>query len=87
MAASLLQAVGLPELVAATRDDYMRMAVELARDRAALGRLRTHLEGPGRASALFDTAATTTAIEAAYLMMADQCRRRIRAPFRVVPSA
>jgi len=87
VAASLLQAVGLPDLVTATRDGYVRNAVELARDRTALGRLRTHLEGPGRASALFDTAATTTAIEAAYLMMADQYRRRIRAPFRVVPSA
>ena len=41
--ASLLTAVGLPELIAAGLDDYQRIAVALARDPDALRRLRARL--------------------------------------------
>jgi predicted O-linked N-acetylglucosamine transferase (SPINDLY family) len=75
VAASLLTAVGLPGLIAATPDDYGERATALARDPAALARHRAHLAGPGRESALFDTAATARALELAYLAMADQYRR------------
>ena len=78
VAASVLHAVGLPELVCDDVKRYVAKIVTLARDADARGKLRAHLEGPGRASALFDTAATTRAIEAAYLAMADQYRRRVR---------
>ena len=81
--ASLARAVGLPELVAGDVDAYVDKAVELASDRAALARLRAQLEGPGHASALFDTAATTHALEAAYVAMADQYRRGVREPIDV----
>jgi quinol monooxygenase YgiN len=47
---------------------------------------RAHLEGPGRASSLFDTLGTTRALEAAYLAMADQYRRQVREPIRVGPA-
>jgi predicted O-linked N-acetylglucosamine transferase (SPINDLY family) len=83
VAASLLTAAGLPELVADSVDGYVRMAVALGRDAQERARLRGYLEGPGRDSPLFDTAATTRALEAAYLAMADQYRRRARAPIRV----
>ena len=85
VAASLLHAVGLPELVADDVDGYVRNAIALAQDADERARLRRWLEGPGRASALFDTAATTRALESAYQAMADQYRRRTRAPIRIAP--
>ena len=85
VAASLLEAVGLPELVARDVDDYVPLATALARDGERRRRLRDYLLGPGRDSALFDTAATTAALEAAYLNMAEQYRNRRRRPFRVEP--
>jgi predicted O-linked N-acetylglucosamine transferase (SPINDLY family) len=80
---SLARAVGLPELVASDVDAYVDKAVELASDRTALARLRARLEDAGHASALFDTAATTRALEAAYVAMADQYRRGVREPIDV----
>jgi protein O-GlcNAc transferase len=83
VAASLLHAVGLPELVTEDVEDYVMAAVRLAHDRDERARLRAYLEGPGRASPLFDTAGTTRALEAAYEAMADQYRRRVREPIRI----
>jgi predicted O-linked N-acetylglucosamine transferase (SPINDLY family) len=80
---SLARAVGLPELVVGNVDAYVAKAVELASDRTALSRLRAHLEGPGHASALFDTVATTRALEAAYVAMAEQYRRGVREPIDI----
>ena len=85
VAASLLSAVGLPELIADDVAGYEEKAIALARNSAGRRRLRDHLAGPGRESALFDTARTTKALETAYLQMADQYRRRVREPFRVHP--
>jgi len=81
--ASLLTAVGLPELVCNDVKGYVARVVALARDPQERRRLRDHLEGPGRASALFDTWSTTRALEAAYAAMADQYRRGVRAPIRI----
>jgi predicted O-linked N-acetylglucosamine transferase (SPINDLY family) len=78
VAASALTAVGLPELICDDVKSYVAKAVSLAGDADARRRLREHLQGPGHDSALFDTSATTRAIEAAYLAMADQYRRQIR---------
>ncbi|MCC6195960.1 MAG: tetratricopeptide repeat protein, partial [Burkholderiales bacterium] len=83
VAESLLTAVGLPELVAANVDDYVARAVALAGNRDERARLAAHLAGPGRASPLFDTAATTRALEAAYETMVAQYRRGVRESFRV----
>jgi predicted O-linked N-acetylglucosamine transferase (SPINDLY family) len=83
VAASLLTAVGLPELITTSVDGYVAKAVALARDANERQRLRAHLDGPGRASALFDTAATTRALEAAYVAMAQQYRNQMRAPIRI----
>jgi predicted O-linked N-acetylglucosamine transferase (SPINDLY family) len=83
VAASLLHAVGLPELVTQSTDQYFVRAVALAANRQHLAFLKSYLCGPGRASPLFDTERTTRALEAAYLVMADQHRARTRKPFRV----
>jgi predicted O-linked N-acetylglucosamine transferase (SPINDLY family) len=83
VAASLLHAVGLPELVADSVDDYVTRAIALAGDAGERSRLRAHLEGAGRASPLFDTQATARALEAAYEAMAEQQRRGVREPIRI----
>ena len=83
VAASLLIAVGLPELACDDVKGYVATAIALARDAGERRRMREHLDGPGRQSALFDTTATTRALEAAYLAMADQHRRGVREPIRV----
>jgi len=83
VAASLLHAVGLPELVTPSIADYIARAIALARDDAERTRLRAHLAGPGRESALFDTARTTRALEAAYLTMVAQHRSGVREAFSV----
>jgi predicted O-linked N-acetylglucosamine transferase (SPINDLY family) len=83
VAASLLRAVGLPELALESTEQYVARAVALAADRGELARIKAHLAGPGRASALFDTVRTTRALEAAYAAMAEQHRRGERKSFRV----
>lgn len=53
---SLLRCVGLPELVAESPEQYVQIAAGLARDRAALGRLRRAMRDRVRASPLCDAA-------------------------------
>lgn len=85
VAASLLTAVGLPELIAPDVDGYAARATALAGNGGELARYRLHLASAGRSSALFNTAATTRALERAYETMAEQARSGIREPFRVTP--
>jgi predicted O-linked N-acetylglucosamine transferase (SPINDLY family) len=73
----------LPELIAPDVDGYVAQAIKLAIDRDALAAKRAYLAGPGHESPLFDTVATTRALEAAYVQMADQARRGVREPMRV----
>src|SRR6185437_6667857 len=80
VAASLLTAAGLPELVCEDVKRYIVRAVQLARDATERRRLREFLEGPGQSSVLFDTGSTTRALEAAYETMANQYRRNVREP-------
>lgn len=51
---SLLSNVGLPEWVVRTEDDYVRKAVEMARDLAQVARLRAELRGRMQHSPLMD---------------------------------
>ena len=74
MGASLLRAVGLPELITASAADYEELAVELARHPASLAALRARLAGDLRATALYDTAAFTRHLERAYARMAERWR-------------
>ena len=66
VAASLLRAVGLPELVTETLGDYEALAVRLARDAAALGRLREKLERNRATEPLFDATRFARDLEALY---------------------
>ncbi|MFM9995424.1 MAG: glycosyltransferase [Phycisphaerales bacterium] len=66
---SLLHAVGLPEFVAATPDEYARLATAMALDRARLEMLRATLRERVRASPLCDAAAHARALERVYRAM------------------
>lgn len=74
VAASLLRATGLPELITDSLDAYEDLACALARDGKRLDELRARLEASRDKAPLFDTALTTRHIEAAYLT-AHQRRR------------
>jgi predicted O-linked N-acetylglucosamine transferase (SPINDLY family) len=66
MAASLLTAVGLPELIAATQTEYEDRAVGLALNPGAFDDLKTRLAHNRLTTALFDTPQFTRSLEAAY---------------------
>jgi predicted O-linked N-acetylglucosamine transferase (SPINDLY family) len=67
--ASLMTAIGLPELVAATPDHYVEIAAGLAGDLTRLMRLRMGLRERLRASALCDEARFMRNLETAYRLM------------------
>ena len=69
VAASLLRAADLPELVAETLEDYEALALKLARDTALLASVKDKLAGSRETCPLFDTAHATRSIEAAYVRM------------------
>src|SRR5262245_19771394 len=69
MAASLLQAVGLPELVTSSLEDYEALALALARDPAGLARLKGKLVEARSQRALFDTERFCRNLEAAFSEM------------------
>jgi protein O-GlcNAc transferase len=72
VAASLLRAANLPELVTETVESYAALALALARDPARLQALRHKLASQRDTCALFDTPRFTRAIEAAYDAMWDR---------------
>lgn len=69
VAASLLRAVGLPELVTTSLPDYEALALRLATDDASRGRLRARLEASLPTCPLFDAERFRRHIEAAYETM------------------
>jgi protein O-GlcNAc transferase len=66
---SLLNAVGLADLVAEQREDYIAIAVKLAADRARLQQLRTSLGERLKTSALGDAVGFTRKLEGCYRQM------------------
>jgi len=75
MSGSLLQAAGLPELIATSVDDYEAIALRLARDPAWLASLKARLAASRASGALFDTARFTRHLEAAYATMWERHQR------------
>jgi predicted O-linked N-acetylglucosamine transferase (SPINDLY family) len=66
VAGSLLNAIGLPELIASSAQEYEELAVELANDAQRLARLRQKLSANRLTAPLFDTPLYTTHLERAY---------------------
>ena len=86
VAASLLQAVGLDELITATLEDYEALALALARDPGRLGALRDRLADNRLTAPVFDIERFRRSIEGAYLNMVKTARAGA-APesFRIAP--
>jgi predicted O-linked N-acetylglucosamine transferase (SPINDLY family) len=66
VAASLLQAIDLPELITSTHEAYQQLAIELASDSQKLAAIKHKLASNRLAKPLFDTQLFTQRIEAAY---------------------
>lgn len=86
VAGSLLNALGLPELIAATREEYEALALDLARDRDKLAAIRAKLARNRQTHALFDTDRLRRHIESAYETMLERLQRgALPASFAVAP--
>ena len=75
VAASLLNALGLGDLVASTWEEYEQMAFRLATDRASLEEVRAQLARNRSTHPLFDTDRFRRHIEAAYRTMWERDQR------------
>lgn len=72
VAASLLRAVDLPELIVPDRHEFERRAIEIACDPERLTAIREKLAHGRATMPLFDTRRSCRAIEAAFRMMQDR---------------
>lgn len=75
VAASLLRAVGLPELVTPSLGEYEALALHLARDPGAIFALKAKLARNRDVFPLFDTVRFTRNLEAAFTTMCERQRR------------
>ena len=74
VAASLLTAIGMPELIAPTLADYQAMALHLATDPSDLAAIKAKLAANRTSAPLFDIASFARDIEAAYGRMSADWR-------------
>ena len=75
VAASLLHALGLPELITRSLSDYEEKALSLATDAVALADLKAKLARQRKIAPLFDTARFTRNLESAFATMRDRNAR------------
>jgi protein O-GlcNAc transferase len=85
VAASLLNAIGLPELVTTTPEAYEQMAIDLATHPEKLAIIKRKLAGNRLTAPLFDTKRFTKHIEAAYTAMYDRHHAGLVPDHIVVP--
>ena len=85
VAGSLLNAVGLPELVTPTSEIYERTAIDLAKEPAKLAAIKQKLAGDRRSLPLFNTELFTRHIEAAYVAMVQRHHAGLAPDHIVVP--
>jgi len=71
VAASLLNAVGLPELITTSQEEYEALAIELALSPKKLADLKLKLSNNRLTAPLFDTPLFTKHLEAAYIKMVE----------------
>jgi protein O-GlcNAc transferase len=88
VAASLLRAAGVPELIAGSLSEYEAMALKLAEDSALLASLKRKLVEHRGSCALFNQERFARHIEAAYAAMSERAQRgEAPASFAVEPIA
>lgn len=87
LAASLITAAGLSELVASSTEDYLALALNLARSTQKLGGLRNRLKAGWEGSRLFATQRRVEHLSKAYeIMWEKHCRGEQPATFEVPDS-
>ena len=69
VAASLLNAINLPELITNSQEDYENLAIELAKNSLKLEEIKNKLANSRLIAPLFDTPLFTKNLEAAYIKM------------------
>ena len=69
VAASLLNAINLPELITGTQEEYETLAIELAKNPQKLAAIKQKLSNSRLNAPLFDTPHFTKNLEAAYIKM------------------
>jgi predicted O-linked N-acetylglucosamine transferase (SPINDLY family) len=74
MAGSLLNAIGLPELITRTQEEYEALAIELALNPKRLADTKLKLANNRSITPLFDTPLFTKNLEAAYIKMYERYR-------------
>ncbi|MDP6728307.1 MAG: hypothetical protein QF407_05155, partial [Gammaproteobacteria bacterium] len=72
MAASVINAINLPELITSTQEQYESVAIELATDAEKLKIIKDKLADNLAAAPLYDTPLFTRHLESAYLTMYDR---------------
>jgi predicted O-linked N-acetylglucosamine transferase (SPINDLY family) len=72
VAASLLSAIGLPELITTTQEEYEALAIELAINPQKLADIKLRLVNNRLTTPLFDTPLFTKNIETAYIKMMER---------------
>lgn len=73
--ASMLTAVGLPDLIARSTHEQADIAIALARSPKRLAAMHSHLKSAKRKAPLFDMAGYTAALEKAFEEMATRARK------------
>jgi predicted O-linked N-acetylglucosamine transferase (SPINDLY family) len=74
VAASLLNAMDLPELITTNYEDYKAIAITLANNPERLALLKQKVQSNRLTTPLFDTRGFTTNLEVAYVAMVERCR-------------
>jgi protein O-GlcNAc transferase len=84
VAASLLNAVGLPELITTTLEAYEQMAIDLAAHPEKLANIKHKLAEKRLTSRLFDTKLVTKHVETAYATMYERYQAGLPADHMVI---
>ena len=69
VAASLLNAIGLPELITNTQEEYEALAIQLAKNPKKFADIKLRLDSNRLTAPLFDTPLFTKNLESAYIKM------------------
>ena len=86
VAASLLTAIDLPELIVQTMQQFESLAIELATTRGKLSQIRERLARNRSTTPLFDTNLFTRRLESAYAAMTERARQGLPPqPIRIAP--
>ena len=78
VAASLLNEIGLPELITSSQEEYEALAIELALNPNKLADIKLKLANNRLSAPLFDTPLFTKNLEAAYRVMYERCQAGIK---------